>query len=317
MKMYFMSHTYNSYGSWTCYSILADFLCDGIPNFGDALKEITVEIYYPNVGKPKKTLEGLFESHQAFRDTLPKVTFLRKKKTASIHVASTDSGTMFEKLSLTRFKARYANVLEWLSLLKKRLKKTDKFDFNAFLEYCKSREQEMPKTLAGLRELEEQYDQQDEDLSEWDKDDVDWDEFHPDAKTLLDDPFYWSGISDFSPHGNDTGHDVFRWYQEWHRKSKKGNPVTFFNGLIEGWEYELTTDDSDEQYYIDQTAIAIAFAEIKIRGVCRTSVADLARQAIARRRTAALEATDWPHRDERLLTLEMMEKKINETEPPV
>jgi hypothetical protein len=59
-----------------------------------------------------------------------------------------------------------------------------------------------------------------------------------------------------------------------------------------------------------KAAVALAFAELKLRGECRHSVAALARAAIQWQREEAIVATDWPHRGDRLRSLDLLETKL-------
>lgn len=53
---------------------------------------------------------------------------------------------------------------------------------------------------------------------------VEWAAFHPDARAILDDPFFWSGDDDSSPHGNDTGADLLSAYKRWLRRKADEKP---------------------------------------------------------------------------------------------
>jgi hypothetical protein len=61
---------------------------------------------------------------------------------------------------------------------------------------------------------------------------------------------------------------------------------------------------------MDEAAVGLAFAEFKLRADCRPSVAALAREAIRRQRQQATEAANWPHKEERLKSLDMLEANL-------
>jgi len=60
---------------------------------------------------------------------------------------------------------------------------------------------------------------------------------HPNAKKLLKDKFFWSPNEEFSPFGNDDGHDAFYAFREWRLKYKNEKPARFIEELFINWEY--------------------------------------------------------------------------------
>ena len=67
---------------------------------------------------------------------------------------------------------------------------------------------------------------------------------------------------------------------------------------------------------MDEAAVALAFAEFKLRANCRPAVAELARGAIQRQRQQAIEAVNWPHKEERLKSLDTLEAKLPSAAAP-
>jgi uncharacterized protein YfeS len=57
------------------------------------------------------------------------------------------------------------------------------------------------------------------------------------ARTLLIQDFYWSPVDDFSPFGNDNGHDAFHAFKEWRQNHPSASPVTFLDQLISDWGF--------------------------------------------------------------------------------
>lgn len=80
--------SYNSYGGHSSLSMIGSFLLMEAPEFGDAVKEITVTHHFAHSGLAKKSLEKLLEMHNSHRATLPKITFRRAKGQIDIHIAS-------------------------------------------------------------------------------------------------------------------------------------------------------------------------------------------------------------------------------------
>lgn len=100
-------------------------------------------------------------------------------------------------------------------------------------------------------------------MSPWEQLGIDWRDYHPEARTILDDPFFWDCTNDFSPHGNDTGADLLDDYRKWLKRNPTGDPGTFYRNLLQSWELppEGLQADLEEN---DKVAVAIAFAEIKL-----------------------------------------------------
>ena len=59
MEFYVMAKSYNLYGAHTTLTPIANFLLMGAVDFGDAVKELTVTLYFRDSGPPKKNLQQL------------------------------------------------------------------------------------------------------------------------------------------------------------------------------------------------------------------------------------------------------------------
>jgi hypothetical protein len=99
-------------------------------------------------------------------------------------------------------------------------------------------------------------------------------------------------------------------YRKWLRRNPSGDPITFYRELIRRWGFPPEPSRDLDRTVIDEAAVALAFAEFKLRADCRPSVAALARAAIQRQRQHAIEAENWPHKDERLTSLDVLEAKL-------
>jgi uncharacterized protein YfeS len=127
----------------------------------------------------------------------------------------------------------------------------------------------------------------------------------------LNDPFFWEQTNEFAPHGNDTGADLLSDYRNWLKRNPTGEPMDFYKNLMTRWGFALNSPDSTGRFVMDEAAVALAFAELKLRGECRPDVSDLARQATDRQRQEALQAIDWPHREDRLRSLDLIQAKLH------
>jgi uncharacterized protein YfeS len=187
-----------------------------------------------------------------------------------------------------------------LPLIAKRLKKSDDFDCVRFLtdatrvlmrEFKSEEEIKRVSVEARQTRLAEQAAK-----SWWEREDIDWEKFHPTARTILDDPFFWDCADDFAPHGNDTGADLLAGYQKWAKRNPQGSPLVFLARLFAGWgivpiDWDLT--DENEVGKLKETnrtelalsngaIIALAFAILKVKGECPSGVSDLALRALQR-----------------------------------
>jgi uncharacterized protein YfeS len=318
MQFYMMARTYNTYGGHSTLSLISDFLLGDAEDFGSALSELTVTFHFPHTGQARSTLEQMFGDFHANRQSLPKVVFRRKRGQASIDIASEllDGKDWEQKrgLSLPLFKAGVAETIIALELLKKRLTPKDDFNLEAFLAHCHEAQTRLPSTAEELSsfaaECKKRQAARYAMKSPWERLGIDWKDFHPDARKVLDDPFFWECSNDFAPNGNDTGADLLADYRKWLRRNPSVDPVEFYHHLIRGWGFPVEPASDIERTVADEAAVALAFAEFKLRADCRPAVAALARAAIQRQRQEAIKAVNWPHKEERLKSLDLLEAKL-------
>jgi uncharacterized protein YfeS len=326
LQIHLLTKTYNVYGGHPTLSLIPDFLLIDAPHCGTALTEIEMVLHFHTSSPPRKTLEGLYASFHANRLLLPTVMFQRAREKAKVEVASTliDGADWKARrnLSLALFRDGAQETITALALLQPKLKPKDDFRLEDLLAHCRTRLLNLPRTDAELTAVEVKVLKSRALLraamSPWDRLGLDWRDFHPAARTVLDDPFYWEGANDFSPHGNDTGADLLDGYRSWLTQHPSDDPIVFFNGLVRRWGFDPNSADTTVHQVVDDAAIALAFAELKLRAHCRPSAITPALRAIARQRQYAMSAQDWPHRRERLERLAMIESKLrqNGEQPP-
>lgn len=319
IEFYVMAKAYNRYGCHTTLTPIAEFLLHGAPRFGESIKEITVTLHFPNSGPPKETLESLYEDHDRYRARLPKVVYRRSRGAMAIDVSSElldGNWKMSSRLELPLFVAAVEEVIAALALMRKRLKKADDFDLDGFLAHCESARGLVPKSEDDLQLVAAELKAADEARraaqSPWVNLGIDWDDYHPNARVILDDPFFWDASHDFAPNGNDTGADILSGYSDWRKRHKDGQPVRFLERLARQWGYaDCASMDKDVS---DDAVIGLAFADLKLRATCESELRDLALRAIQRQRVQAQESTGWLHRDEKLKALDVLEAKLKETD---
>jgi uncharacterized protein YfeS len=318
MEFLISARTYNTYGGHEILSLIPDFLLGDADDFGAAVSELTVTFHFPHSGRARPTLEQMFANFHANRQSLPKVVFRRKRGQAAIDVASEllDGKDWDRKrgLSLPLFIAGVAETIAALDLLGKRLTSTDDFQLEAFLAHCREAQTRLPSTAEELASVAEECQKRrtarHAAMSPWERLGIDWRDYHPEARQVLNDPFFWDCTNDFAPHGNDTGADLLADYRKWLRRNPCGDPIEFYQELTRRWDLSLEPTSDLDQTVLDDAAVALAFAEFKLRAECRPAVAELARGAIRRQSLEAMKAVDWPHRAERLKSLDLLEAKL-------
>jgi uncharacterized protein YfeS len=315
-----MRKSYDSFGSHTPLSLTCDFLLRDAPHFGDAIKEIMLVFYFPSSEPPRESLESLHEEHERYRAKLPKVVYRRSKGAVEIEVASDlpDDRALgpTHPLTLESFSQGIDEITHALALIKTRLKKGDAFDLAALLSHCEAAKQRVPANEADLHALFAELDAAERArraaMSAWDMLGIDWDDFHPTARAILDEPFFWDPADDFAPNGNDTGADLLESYRGWLKQHTDPQPMQFLEHLAQDWGYaDLASMDGEVR---DEATIGLAFADIKLRGTCDPEARALALQSVDRQRHAAEASNDWPHREERLRALDAIERKLRQTQ---
>ena len=222
--------------------------------------------------------------------------------------------------SVSGCRAAALETIAALKLLAPRIKPSDDLDFEALLTHFENTVQHVPQTddaLASLAvKLLADKQRRIDNANPWDLLAVDFSIFHPQARTVLDDPFFWKGDDDFAPHGNDTGADLLVAYRKWLKKNKDKNPLAFYYALPPQWGFGNAPKNETEATVFDQAAVALAFAELKLRGCCGTIVTELANAALLRQRVEAEAASGWQHQDERLKKLSLLANTLNAARAP-
>jgi uncharacterized protein YfeS len=320
LTFYLMAKAYDCYGSHSSLSLIPEFLLTNTPEFGAAIVELTVVFHFRTSGPPRSSLERLYAEHHSGLKTLPKVIFHRSRQQASIGVCSAliDGDDWNPRIkrgpSLSLFKAGVAETIGAIQMLKSRISSKDDFRLDLFLDHCEKRKPHLPTTdqdfVALIEVLRKQKSLANAALSPWERLGIDFRDFHAGARQILDEPFFWEQANDFSPHGNDTGADLLADYRKWLKSHSNSDPLEFYNLMAKRWGLSLVGKSDAEQTMLDEAAVALAFAEVKLRGACRPTAVALAKSAIKRQREQALSAVKWTHRDDRLKSLDAIESKL-------
>lgn len=320
MIFYVMARTYNSYGGHATLNLLPELLLRAAEPFGPAIKELTLTFHFPTCGPARPTLEESMVKHDAYRRSLPKIVFTRAKGRVAIDVSSNllDGSTWwqtreppFELLAKAAGEACQA-----LTLLRQRLKASDAFDLEGFLSHCCGYDEALPRSPEQFEVLSDRVRHKrllrNAAMSPWERLGIDWDEYHRLAREMLDDPFYWEQADDYAPHGNDTGADLLSDFKKWNKSNPSGDPLGFYERLVVRWGFSSASAKDEHAVVLDQAIVGLAFAEIKLRGVCSPQVASLAGQAIDRQRKRALDGPAWPQREEFLISRTRLSNKLRD-----
>ena len=255
MKFFVNTCTYTVFGEHETLSLIPEWLLPEAEDFGSAISELTVTFHFPTSGRPRPSLKQDYASFNKERLTLPKIVFRRDRGRVAIDIASElvdgrDMERFLEavdrrpeglrpRLSGRLFAAGVAEMNGALTLLRERLTAKDDFRVEAFLAHCRQAQARLPATAKELtalvKRLENREAQRQAALSPWEKLGIDWRDFHPGAREILDEPFYWESDNDFSPHGNDTGADLLFSYRGWLRRDPTGDPIGFYQRLLRRW----------------------------------------------------------------------------------
>ncbi len=163
MKIYVQIVTYNEGGGHPAISYLGDYLLLGAPaSFGSAIENVDIYAHFQSKERPKSTLESLADRFRTRIETLPLLWFKRKRRLIEIayFCKFAYAEDVFEpkskRLSLSLFHEGCREIVTALSLIQKRLKRSDDFDFGAFDSYLQRRLDELPTSVPALRTVLEE-----------------------------------------------------------------------------------------------------------------------------------------------------------------
>jgi uncharacterized protein YfeS len=133
---------------------------------------------------------------------------------------------------------------------------------------------------------------------------------HPEAQKLMKEDWWYSSSYDFSPLGNDDGHDAFYGFRSWRKKNAKIEPSRFFLQLEEEWEttfaqkrlteYEEIKKAKQQNILygsIDYAIIGVAFAQLILEGEISADLKEYALKAI-KRQYLLIENDDYQYEKE-------------------
>jgi uncharacterized protein YfeS len=320
---------YGEYGGSLSLSPIGSFLGWTMRDSDFGLSELEVTIYFDRRRRIPGDTDEDYAQFVTYLHKLPKTKFEAAKRKLSVQYRSElkpvkevlDAGELVPGV----FRDALAEVISVLAAIEPKLRKKAGLNFPAFVEAAQRAAQSLPKTDGALRKLVEEASEREQALFAalpWDQQlDIDWSEFHPEAKTLLSNPFYWDCVDDNAPHGNDTGADLLELFTAWRARNKKTSPLRFLDRTLEEWGFgaalpaapRATTDlpRATIELTQDEAAIALAFAMIKLEGACDAPTCAKALDAIKRQSDERTVAT-WNSPKERRTALKTMRRKLQE-----
>jgi uncharacterized protein YfeS len=293
------------YGSNALYAFVGDYREHGLAHYGDCVKTISITAYvrgrYDSYG-----IENMFDQFETEElSRVPGVRFFRKKTTVDLKYETKVVDPTFlhrhEPLAVSVFLPALAELAQELHRIDRPLRKA-MFDLARFHDDVGCLLSQAPRTDERLRSLEEQLKHLRERrlaLEDWPQRlGIEWEDYHPAARALLDDEFFWSPVDCFSPHGNDTGADLLSDFKKWSRRHPTAPAYKKALALLKAWEIQpidlQTTDELKVRALLqadltaleltDDAIVAAAFASAKCRGFCDTETREHALRALERSR---------------------------------
>ncbi|HKC37377.1 MAG TPA: hypothetical protein VKB95_14975 [Chitinophagaceae bacterium] len=116
---------------------------------------------------------------------------------------------------------------------------------------------------------------------------------HPNAKSLMNEDFYFSPIDETGPFGSDDGADTYAGFKDWRETHKNSNTKEFLSEHLDYWDYPkfdiyetglenlkpyLKSSEMHTIYMtgIDQAIAAIAFGQLYLEGKIDNELKELA-----------------------------------------
>jgi len=321
MEIWISRRTYNSCGGHVTLGLVGSLLEIDAPDFGSAITELEIYTLFKSTKPAKKSLEDYYQNFHESLSSYPTTVFHRKKQRFELQyfsqIATAEETSKYGPPQLELLLTFFQELREQLQILKRKIRKQDDFDVERFLQWVDDKEAELPNNQAELEALKEKADQFEKAkfaaMDEWQKLAIDWCDFHPDARSVLDDTFFWDVCNDFAPNGNDTGADLLSFFQDWRKKHRKASSRIFFTDLMIGWGVNQNPgpDDNFSIETYDESTVALAFAHLKIEAACPVWIRDEAIRSIERQESIIRENhASWDHFNERMETFAKVRKKL-------
>lgn len=316
MNAYTFVESYNQYGGHATISILGDLIEHRLGHIDHGVVHFeSIACFRAQVG-PRPTLERRWAE---FRESLTRLPTSRWEAKKSRLVVRYESSLGFagevlndRRVSVGLLRRALGELTSVIETLVPKLRRKKGLDIVLFLQGLKELSADIPSSADDLVSFHEGHSaRRREQMATlpWDQRlEIDWADYHPDSRHLLDDPFFWSNTDDYAPHGNDTGADLLPDFRRWNTRNSDVDGWKFLLQLFKSWgmqeeilqfrakelsQYSKVDDIAMTTH--DEAVIALAFAEIKIRGRCSSRIAAEALHSSHRQvNPAVTEKMGWP-----------------------
>lgn len=276
-----------------------------MPAFGTAVEKIELTVFYPGKSAnahssiPYEPPEKDTRRFERKRKTLRLLWISRRQSEALV------GGVYLQNMTGEILLGAFDDVVDATRFGLERLSNDDDFDKVSFISWLiEMRERQSgdgSDLQAKLRDASEKIRKKwlaQAEADPWSVLHVDWSKMAPNARDILDDPIDWSEADDFSPHGNDTGADIFA---EWSRYALL-TPEEAAKEIGWGNEFDLSSDVCWHDWV--EINLALAFGHIKKSGRCPPQIATKAHSVLSKEVARANQASDWQYREEFLTRAE-------------
>jgi uncharacterized protein YfeS len=304
MKLSVTVQSYDTCGGNASISPVGEYLTRHVRTIEPADLLVEICACFDTQRRPRRTLESLHADFRRSLADMPRVRFEPKRNRTEIRFAVqgwlAEDAMDYRPPDRNLFSAMCAPIADALRTTVASHKKLRAVialpELNAALEAALAN---VPASDAAfgefLAEEEARAAAEVARMSPWDLLDIDWSDYHPNARQWLDDPFFWECVDDDAPHGNDTGADVLEMFRAWRRRNKATPAARFLPRLLKEWDFEArvhalsckplsawTRDDEMALEVNDQAAIALAFAQLKLEAAIDRDVVVAALASIDR-----------------------------------
>ena len=228
MDAHVLVRSYDTYGGHSSISIIGDLLEHASRHLDCGVAAFEATVCFRTNRPPKRTLETLQSQFHAELERLPHIRWERKKRRLSLRYESRlgPAEQMLEPgpPSSALLQSAVGELAAVLKANEKSLSRKPGVNVGSFLAVMDSLSRLVPLTDADVAAFRDAHAERR--LAErsllpwWEQLEIDWAEYHPAARELLNDPFFWREADDYAPHGNDTGADLMSDFRAW-RSSRR------------------------------------------------------------------------------------------------
>lgn len=329
-EIYFHFRSYDSFGGERNLSLIGGLLERTGVDVDSSLRDFEMTAWFATNRAPKRTLEALYHEFNERLTQLPIVKFYPKKAKLTIdfrsEIGAAEDVLRKYTINYTQFVAAFDEFERVLVQLQPVLRKKRGLQAGELLQWVRRSRLAAPSSQEELEAFEQsekkRIAEERATKSPWELLGIDWDDYHPNARQVLNDPFYWEVANVFAPNGNDTGADLLHDVRE--ALAARRDPLTFLNDTFVRWGMDVNIraalgkapeawDERDEVAIVthDEAAVALPFALVKIYGQAAPAAVQLALAAIQRQRAlAALRG--WSQSSDDAAASSKVERKLRE-----